>query len=194
MAVLTNFHRDNPHNANFYLPPAFLGSLFHNNFYIASSSKSLLTFIPAVNEFYSMPIMHVLFAIQHHKGGGPSWICQDHTYVFAHCRYLDLLVCPLWICQTQPSAFAVKWYQSFFWGIAGFLPKLLQYFSSPIICILRHVISPHLSEFVVFFTAHQSEFTRPIHFQSALSALGIEFNWTKFKKTATIQLTGLKSI
>ena len=31
---------------------------------------------------------------------GP-WICQNHTFVFAHCRHLDLLVCLLCICQTQ---------------------------------------------------------------------------------------------
>ena len=65
-----------------------------------------------------------------HQYGGPSWICQNHAYVFAHCRYLDLLVCPLCICQTQLPAFADKWYQRFFWSRAGFLPKLFQYFSS----------------------------------------------------------------
>ena len=85
-----------------------------------------------------------------HQYGGPSWICQNHAYVFLHCRYLDLLVCPLCIRQTQLPAFADKWYQRFFWSSAGFLPKLFLYFSSPIICIFRQVIST----FVVFFTAH----------------------------------------
>ena len=94
-----------------------------------------------------------------HQYGGPSWICQNHAYVFAHCRYLDLLVCPLCICQTQLPAFADKWYQRFFWSSAGFLPKLFLYFSSPIICIFRQVISI----FVVFFTAHhRNSLVQPI--------------------------------
>ena len=41
-------------------------------------------------------------------------------------------------------------------------------FPTPIICICSQVIFPHLSEFVVFFTAHQSEFICPTHFHSAL--------------------------
>ena len=41
-------------------------------------------------------------------------------------------------------------------------------FPNPIICICSQVIYPHLSESVVFFTAHQSEFICPTHFHSAL--------------------------
>ena len=68
--------------------------------------------------------------------------------VFAHWRYMDLLVWLLCICQTQQSAFADKWYQRFVWNIAGFLPKQFVYFPTPIICICRHVIYPHVSEMV----------------------------------------------
>ena len=47
-------------------------------------------------------------------------------------------------------------------------PKKFMDFPKPIICICSQVIYPHLSEFVVFFTAHQSEFICPTHFHSAL--------------------------
>ena len=76
-----------------------------------------------------------------HEYGGPSWICQNRPSVFAHYGYLDLLVSPLCICQTQLSAFADKWYQLFFWSSVGFLPKKVLYFPSPIICIFIQVIS-----------------------------------------------------
>ena len=46
-------------------------------------------------------------------------------------------------------------------------PKIMD-FLTPIICICSQVIYPHLSEFVVFYTAHQSEFICPTHFHSAL--------------------------
>ena len=47
-------------------------------------------------------------------------------------------------------------------------PKKFMDFPNPIICICSQVIYPHLSESVVFFTAHQSEFICPTHFHSAL--------------------------
>ena len=80
-----------------------------------------------------------------HQYGGPPWICQNHAYVFAHCRYLDLLVCPLCIRQTQLPAFADKWYQCFFWSSAGFLPKLFLYFSSPIQVAHKKIRMSHKS-------------------------------------------------
>ena len=85
------------------------------------------------------------------------------------CLYLrtaDIWICWFCICQTQYSTFADKWYQCLFRSSAGFLPKKLCIFQP--ICISRQVIHPHLSEFVVFFTAHQSEFICPTHFHSAL--------------------------
>ena len=43
-------------------------------------------------------------------------------------------------------------------------------FSQNNLCIFQlQLVYSHLSEFVVFFTAHQSEFTRPTHFHSAIS-------------------------
>ena len=91
-------------------------------------------------------------------------------HVFAHWRYMDLLVWLLCICQTQQSAFADKWYQRFVWNIAGFLPKQFVYFPTPIICICRRDISTFVRDgtMVVFFTAHQLEFIRPTHFHPAL--------------------------
>ena len=113
---------------------------------------------------YACPMSH-----RWHQYGGPSWICQNHTYVFAHCRCLDLLVCLFCICQTQPSAFADKWYQRFFWSSAGFLPKLFLYFSSPISSFWDRRY-PHLTElvFLLHCSSIRSEFTHPTHFHSAL--------------------------
>ena len=52
-------------------------------------------------------------------------------HVFAHCRYLDLLVCLLCICRTKPSAFADKWYQRFFWSRAGSSELFQPIFTQP---------------------------------------------------------------
>ena len=93
---------------------------------------------------------------------------KEHcTYVFAQCRCLDLLVCLFCICQTQPSAFADKWYQRFFWSSAGFLPKLFLYFSSPISSFSDRWY-PHLMEFVFLLhcSSIRSEFTHPTHFHA----------------------------
>ena len=55
-------------------------------------------------------------------------------------------------------------------------PKKIVDFPTLIICICGQVIYPHLSEFDVFFTAHQSEFICPTHIHSALPTV-----WWSFK-------------
>ena len=100
---------------------------------------------------------------------------QD-LHVFAHCRYMDLLVWPLCICQTQQSAFADKWYQRFVWNKAGFLPKQFVYFPTPVICICRHVIYPKLSEMVPWLFSslliNWNSFVQPIFTQPFLQSDG----------------------
>ena len=66
----------------------------------------------------------------------------NDLHVFAHWRYMDLLVWLLCICQTQQSAFADKWYQRFVWNIAGFLPKQFVYFPTPIIKYYLRILTP----------------------------------------------------
>ena len=102
--------------------------------------KWILISPPYVHSFIWMTMQYAI-SQRWHEYGGPSWICQNRPSVFAHYGYLDLLVSPLCICQTQLSAFADKWYQLFFWSSVGFLPKKVLYFPSPIICIFIQVIS-----------------------------------------------------
>ena len=81
------------------------------------------------------------------------WICWFHRFAFVKPSYLHL--------QTSDI-------NSSFGAALDFSQKKF--------CIFQVQSSafsfrwyPHLSEPVVFFTAHQSEFTRPTHFHSAIS-------------------------
>ena len=120
-------------------------------------------------------------------------ICHITKMTWVWRALVDLSKSFVCICSLQIS------------GFAGFTALHL---SNPAICICRQVISifsfgaaldfsqkkfcifqvqssafsfrwyPHLSEPVVFFTAHQSDFTRPNHFHSTLPAewlMGVVF-------------------
>ena len=104
----------------------------------------------------------------------------DHAYnlliiaMKCCCIYLDLLVWSFCICQTQPSAFADKWYQRFFWSIAGFLSRQLLYFPSPIICICICISNIHVCKSLLFSSLliNQNTLVQPIFTHPFLQSEG----------------------
>ena len=89
---------------------------------------------------------------------------------FVKIIHMYLLTADIWICWFGHFAFVKPSSLHLQTSNINALFGASLDFSQNNLCIFQlELVYSHLSEFVVFFTAHQSEFTRPTHFHSAIS-------------------------